>query len=459
MVRAANKDFTKGAVPAVVMRMALPMIAAQLVNVLYNIVDRVYIGHIADVGSLALTGVGLALPVITVISAFSGLFGQGGGPLCSIARGRGDKEGAARVMGNAFTMLLVSSIVLMVLGWAVMRPALMVLGASEDTIGYACDYLRVYLIGTPFVFLSMGMNVYINAQGFAGRGMLTILLGATANIVLDPLFIFTFGMGVKGAAWATVISQGLSAVWCLGFLFGRRATLELSRRTMALRWGIVRQMLSLGTTNFVMGVTNSAIQAVANYQLGLFGGDLYVGSLTVINALRTVFTETIHGFGAGLQPVIGYNYGAGAKKRVLECIRFSALVAICFSLVVWGAFMFIPEVLIRLVTPDQELIRVAIPAVRIYFCAFMFMSLQFVAQNTFQALGRARYAVCFSLLRKVVLVVPLTLILPHLWGLGANGVFWSEPISDLLGGGAAVTTMFLTVYRPIRRELKKETVQ
>ena len=454
-----TSDFTQGTVPAVVMRMALPLMAAQLVNVLYNIVDRIYIGHIAGVGSTALTGVGVALPVITIVSAFAGLFGEGGGPLCSIARGRGDREAASRVMGNAFTLLLLASAVLLAAARAAMEPVLLAFGASEETLGYAEQYLGLYLWGTPFVFIALGMNVYINAQGLASRGMVTVLLGAAANIVLDPLFIFTFGMGVRGAAVATVISQGLSAGWCLAVLRGRRAVLELSGRTMALRGRVVKGILSLGVTNFVMGVTNSLIQAVANRELGLYGGDLYVGAITVINSLRTVFNELIHGFGAGLQPVIGYNYGAGEKKRVLECVRFSTLGAVSFALAVWGVFMAVPEPLIRLFTPDDALVAVAVPAVRIYFCGFSFMSLQFVAQNTFQGLGRAKYAIFFSLLRKVVLVVPLMMLLPRLWGLGAYGVYWSEPVSDLLGGGAAFITMLLTVCRPIRRELREESPQ
>ena len=259
MAKAINKDFTQGSIPSVVMGMALPLMAAQMVNVLYNIVDRIYIGHIDGVGSLALTGVGLALPVITVISAFSGLFGQGGAPLCSIARGKGDTEEASHVMGNAFAMLLMASVVLMCAGWAVMRPALMLLGGSENTIEYGCSYLRIYLLGTPFVFCSLGMNAYINSQGFPKRGMLTVLLGAAANTILDPIFIFGFGMGVKGAAWATVIAQMLSAAWCLSFLFGKKTPLELSWRTMKLGKQRVSRMLSLGISNFIAGVSNSLV--------------------------------------------------------------------------------------------------------------------------------------------------------------------------------------------------------
>ena len=302
------------------------------------------------------------------------------------------------------------------------------------------------------------MNVYINAQGFATRGMLTVLLGAVSNIVLDPIFIFAFSMGVRGAALATVLSQALSAAWCFLFLRSDKTPLELSWRTMAPRKTIMGRILSLGVADFVMGATNSAIQTVANRQLGLYGGDLYVGAITVVNSLRTVFTEIIHGFGSGIQPVLAFNYGAGQKKRVLESIRFSLYGAAGFSLVVWAVFMLFPEPLIRIFTPDEALIRVSVRAVRIYFCGFVFMSLQFVAQNAFRSLGKAREAIFFSLLRKIVLVVPLMLLLPGVFGLGADGVYWSEPVSDLLGGGAAFTTLMLTVYRPLARECKEETL-
>ena len=460
-----QNDFSKGNIPAVVMRMALPLIAAQLVNVLYNVVDRIYIGHIPNVGSMALTGVGIALPVISILSAFAGLFGQGGAPLCSMARGRGNNDEASRVMGNAFSMLLVSSVALGLLTWAFLDPVITVFAAGKEASSYAREYLAVYLIGTTFSFVSLGMNVYINAQGFATRGMLTVLLGAAANIVLDPLFIFAyfmqifaFRMGVRGAAAATVLSQALSAAWCFLFLRSSKTPLELSWRTMAPRKKIMGRIMSLGVADFVMGATNSAIQTVANRQLGLYGGDLYVGAITVVNSLRTIFTEIIHGFGSGMPPLLAFTYRAGSKKRVLETIRFSTLGAAVFSLLVWAVFMLFPEPLIRIFTPDEALIAVAVRAVRIYFCGFVFMSLQFVAQNSFRSLGKARQAIFFSLLRKIVLVVPLMLLLPGVFGLGADGVYWSEPISDLLGGGAAFTTLMLTVYRPLAKELKEETL-
>jgi len=436
-------------------RMALPLIAAQLVNVLYNIVDRIYIGHIQGIGYMALTGVGIALPVITVVSAFAGLCGQGGAPLCSIARGRGDFEEASRVIGNALTLLLMAAVTVMTASLVFLKPILWAFGASEGTMPYAAGYLRIYLYGTPLVFISIGMNVYINAQGFATKGMLTVLIGAVANIILDPIFIFLFKMGVEGAALATVIAQGISAGWCLVFLI-RKAPLELSSRTMKLRRKTVKGILALGVADFIVGITNSAIQTVANKMLGIYGGDLYIGAATVLFSLRTIPMEIIRGMSAGFAPVMGFNYGAGLKARVLKSIRCSAVAGLVFSTMVWIVFMTLPEPLIRLFTTDEELIRVAIPAVRIYFCGFVFMTLQFIAQNCFRALGKARESTIFSLFRKIVLVVPLTLLLPGVFGMGVNGVYWSEPISDIVGGAASFTTVMLTVYRPMAKQLKAE---
>ena len=449
-------DFTQGSVPSVVMRMSIPLILAELVNVLYNIVDRIYIGHIPGTGAAALTGVGITLPVITIFSAFAGLFGQGGAPLFSIARGRGDTEEAGCIMGNALSLLLMSSVILMILLQLISRPLLLALGGGDNTIGYALAYLHVYLMGTPLVFITLGMNPYVNAQGFARRGMMTVMLGALTNIVLDPVFIFALGMGVRGAALATVLSQAVSALWCVSFLRGKKSVLPLRRQYMPLRRRVVARIVSMGVANFIAQGTNSMNQALANRQLSLFGGELFIGAMTIINALRTAIIEIIRGTGSGVQPVLGFNYGAGEKKRVLECIRFAVTVCVGVMLVAWIVFELVPAPFVRIFTNDEDLIAVAIPAVRIYFCGNCFMALQSVGQSIFQGLGRAKYAVTFSLLRKVVIVMPLMLILPRLWNLGAWGVFWSEPVSDLLGGGACFITMLLTVYRPIARELSEE---
>lgn len=449
-------DFTRGSIPSVVMGMALPLIAAQLVNVLYNIVDRIYIGHIPLIGARALTGVGVAMPVITILSAFAGLFGQGGAPLFSIARGRGETEEAQRIMGNSMTLLLSSSVVLAALLAVISRPVLMALGAGEGTIGYAMDYLLIYLTGTPLVFITLGMNPYVNAQGFARKGMMTVMLGAAANIVLDPLFIFVFHMGVRGAAVATVISQGVSALWCAGFLRSDRAVLPLRLRYMGLRARIVGRIVSMGVANFMAQGTNSIIQAVANRQLSLFGGELFIGAMTIITALRTAVFQVIHGLTAGMQPVIGYNYGAGEKKRVLDTIRFTTTASVGFMLLVWALLEAFPGVFVGIFTGERELTEVAVPALRIYYCGIFLMALQLVAQNIFQGLGKARHAVFFSLFRKVVIETPLMVLLPR-WGLGAHGVFWAEPVSDLVGGAAAFGTMLAAVYFPLKHQLQEES--
>ena len=450
-------DFTQGKIPSVIMGMAVPLIAAQLVNVLYNIVDRIYIGHIPVVGAHALTGVGVALPVITILSAFAGLFGQGGAPLFSIARGRGDAEQAGRIMGNSMTLLLLSSVTLAVLARLVSRPVLLSLGAGENTLPYALDYLHVYLLGTPLVFITLGMNSYVNAQGFARRGMMTVMLGAAANIVLDPLFIFVFGMGVRGAALATVLSQAVSASWCTLFLRSTRASIPLQARNMGLRADIVRRIVSMGVSNFMAQGTNSVIQAVGNRELALYGGELFIGAMTIINALRTAFFQVIMGVSAGMQPVIGYNYGADRRERVLECIRFTTAVGVGFMLATWLLLELVPTPFVRIFTDDPALVDIAVPAVRIYYCAIFFMSLQLVGQSVFTGLGRAKQAVFFSLFRKVVIEAPLMVLLPR-WGMGAAGVFWSEPVSDVVGGLAAFITMLITVYFPLRREIQKETL-
>ena len=447
-------DFTRGPVSGVILRMGLPMVAAQLVNVLYNIVDRIYIGHIPDIGAAALTGVGVAMPMITILSAFAGLFGSGGTPLFSIALGKGDREEAGSIMGNAATMLLIASAVLMGIFYAIAPGALPLLGATDNTLPYALEYLRMYLVGTPLVFATLGLNGYINAQGFARRGMFTVMLGAAANIVLDPVFIFGFRMGVRGAALATVLSQALSAVWCLSFLLGRRVTLPLGWGHMGLRWSIMKKILSMGIVDFVMAGTNSVVQGLANRQLGLYGGDLYVGSMTIISSLRTVYIEIVHGIGAGAKPVIGFNYGAGEKRRVRDGIRFNTLLLTGLALFFWIAFTVFARPVIRIFTTDEALIEVAVKAVRIFFVGNCFMALQSSAQSIFSGLGMARHALTFSLLRKVVIVVPLMLLFPRF--LGAYGVFWSEPVSDLLGGGASFTAMMLTVYRPLCREIEEE---
>ena len=445
-----RNDFSKGSIPKAIMNLALPMTAAQIVNVLYSVVDRIYLGRLPGTGSLALTGLGIALPVISILSAFANLCGMGGGPLCSIERGKGDHEEAERVMGNSFTLLMILGVLSMAVCFILKRPMLYLFGASDATFSYANEYLTVYLFGTLFVMISLGMNPFINSQGFGRVGMLTVVLGAVVNIVLDPIFIFALDMGVKGAALATVIAQGCSAVWVMKFLTGRQGILRLKRSNLRLELRRTGRIVALGLSGFFMSLTNSLVQIVCNKTLQIFGGDLYVGIMTVINSLREVFFMAVHGLNNGAQPVIGYNYGAGKYTRVRRAIRFTVGLTVGYSALVWVLMMTVPGPMISLFNSDAATVANGIPALRIYFCLFLFMSLQMAAQSVFVGLGRSKQAIFFSLLRKAIINAPLTVILPVL-GMGTNGVFAAEAVSQLVGGLACFTTMYFIAYRPMGR--------
>ena len=443
-------DFSQGPVWRRILDQAGPLIVAQLVHLLYNVVDRIYIGHMGDGSGLALTGVGLTFPIITLIMAFAALFGTGGVPLFSMARGAGDEAKAGRILGNSCTLQLISSAVLMAVGYLFMRPILFAFGASEDSFIYARAYLNVYLVGTVFSMLATGLNGYINAQGFPQIGMLSIVIGAAVNIALDPVFIFALRMGVTGAALATVISQALSALWVLRFLTGRQAIIPLRRENMALRGPVVRDIARLGTANFIMQGTTCLVQIACNATLQQFGGDVYVGVMTVVNSVREIFLLPINGVNSGGQPVISYNYGARRYDRVLSGIRFNTLIGTGYTLVAWLLVLLLPRLWFGIFSDDPAMTEAGVEALRIYFFGFMCMALQFAGQSTFTALGDARHAIIFSLLRKVVIVLPLTLLLPRL-GFGVRGVFLAEPVSNVVGSTACYLTMRLTQFRRIRR--------
>lgn len=444
-----KNDFSKGSVAKNIWSLAVPMTVAQLVNVLYSVVDRIYIGHLPDASTEALTGIGLALPVITMITAFSNLFGMGGAPLCSIARGAGDVKRAEKIMGNSFTLLLMTGVILMTFCYLTMRPMLYLFGASDQTYPYAQAYLSVYLTGTLFVMISLGMNNFINAQGFGKMGMLTVLIGAVLNIVLDPVFIFGFHMGVYGAAAATVISQGVSAAYVFWFLRGNHVLFRLNKKDMRLEGKLIREITGLGLSGFVMSVTNGSVQIVCNAMLSRYGGDLYVGVMTVINSVREIITMPVNGLTNGAQPVIGFNYGAGEYERVKKAIRFMGTSCIVFTCAVWAVLFAVPQFFIHLFNSEPELLEAGVGAFRIYFFGIFLMALQFTGQSTFVALGKSKQAVFFSLLRKAIIVIPLTICLPMIGGLGVNGVFLAEPVSNLIGGVACFVTMYVTVYRKL----------
>ncbi len=447
-----KNNFAEGSVARNIMGMAVPMTVAQILNLLYNLVDRIYIGHIPGADSLALTGVGLTFPIVSMISAFAGLFGMGGAPLCSIERGKGNLKQAGEIMQNAFQMLIGTGILITIAGYVTERPLLYALGGSDATYVYASAYLKIYLLGSLFVMIALGMNPFINAQGFGRMGMVTVALGALINLILDPLFIFGLQMGVRGAALATIIAQFLSAVWVLRFLTGNRPSLRLKLCLKKPDWRLVGQIAALGISNFIMNFTNSVVQIVCNRQLQYYGGDLYVGVMTVLNSVRELLTMVVLGVANGAQPVISFNYGAGRKDRVREGIRFMTAVSIVYTCAAWMVTLAFPEVCIRMFHSEAELLRAGVPAMHIYFFGFCFMALQFSGQTTFQALGEAKYAITFSLFRKIVIVVPLTLLLPLIPKIGLNGVFLAEPISNLVGGCACFCTMMAVIWKGKLRE-------
>ena len=442
-------DFSRGPVWKNIMAQAVPLTVAQLVHLLYNVVDRIYIGHMPGDGSMALTGIGLTFPVVTLIMAFAALFGIGGLPLFSIERGAGHPEKAARIMGNSFSLLLISSAALTVLGYVFCRPVLFAFGASLDSYVYAKEYLNIYLIGTIFQMATTGMNGYINAQGFPKKGMGSIIIGAVSNIILDPIFIFLLKMGVAGAATASVISQLISAVWVLHFLTGKRVLIRLTKDNMPLEKATVLRIMKLGTASFIMQGTNCAVQVACNSMLQLYGGDIFVGIMTIVNSVREIFMLPVSGITGGTQPVLSFNYGAKEYDRVKEGIRFSTIIGAVYTLLAWSLVHFFPGVWFGIFSSDQALAVQGTGMLRIYFFGFIFMAFQFAGQTTFQALGDAKHAIFFSLLRKIIIVVPLTLILPAV-GFGVRGVFLAEPISNVIGGLACYTTMRLTAYRKLK---------
>lgn len=448
-------DFSSGSVYKNIMEVAVPMTFAQLLNLLYNIVDRMYIGRIPEVGTLALTGVGVCFPIITLITAFTFLFGNGGAPLCAMERGRGNEEEAEKLMGNTFSMLILTGALLMAVGFLFYRPILYAFGASDITFPYTGAYIRIYLLGTLFVMISLGMNPFINSQGFGNMGMLTVLIGAVLNILLDPLFIFGFHMGVQGAALATILSQMCSAVWVLRFLTGRRAVLCLKKEAMHVSWKRVKSIMGLGVSGFIMAFTNSLVQVVCNATLQVYGGDLYVGIMTVLNSVREIFSMPVMGLSNGASPVMSFNYGAKAYDRVKKAIGFVTVICVGYTLLAWGILKIVPEFFIRIFNDEPALIAEGVPALHIYFFGFCFMALQFTGQSVFVALGKAKKATFFSIFRKAIIVVPLTVLLPKLGGLGVDGVFWAEPVSNVIGGCASFFTMLLTVL-PELKERKND---
>lgn len=449
---AVNTDFSQGPMWKNIMSQAIPLTIAQAVQLLYNVVDRIYLGHLPGASSLALTGVGLIFPIVALVTAFCNLFASGGAPLFAMARGAGNQERAGKIMNNTFAMLILTAAVLTVAGYRFRKPVLYLFGASDATYAYANAYLTIYLAGTMFSMISTGMNGFINAQGFARTGMLTVVLGASLNVVLDPIFIFGLNMGVRGAALATVISQFVSSLWVLRFLTGKQALLKLNVGQMRPDFPLLKEITALGVSGFIMQGTNCLVQVTCNATLRSYGGDLYIGIMTVINSVREIFTLVVNGLTQGARPVLSFNYGAKEYKRVRSGILFTSVSGMVFTTICWALVLAMPRFLLSLFTNDMELVNTGIKAMQIYFFGFFFMSMQFAGQTTFVSLGKSRQAVFFSLLRKAFIVFPLTLLLPRLFGLGVYGVFLAEPISNLLGGAACFITMMSTVWPQLKWE-------
>nr|WP_129734091.1 MATE family efflux transporter [Parabacteroides goldsteinii] len=410
-----------------VFRMALPAVIAQMVNLLYNIVDRIYIGHIPGIGTPALAGIGVAGSIIILISAFSAIVAGGGAPLAAIALGQGNRQQAGRILGNGFVLLLLFTVLTSALAYIFMEPILLFTGASEQTLGYATDYLSIYLIGTLFVEISVGLNTFINTQGRPAIAMWSVVIGAILNILLDPLFIFVFDMGVKGAALATIISQAATAIWVLSFLTSSRASLRLEVSYMKPDKKVVGAILALGASPFIMASTESLVGFVLNGTLKTFG-DIYVSALTVMQSAMLFVSVPLTGFALGFVPIVSYNYGHGNKKRVKECFRIAMTFMFLFNLILMLLMILFPSVIASAFTSDQELIQTVTEVMPVFLAGMTIFGLQRACQNMFVALGQAKISIFIALLRKVFLLVPLALILPRFMGM--IGVYSAEAISD-----------------------------
>ena len=444
-----DRDFLgKEPLGKLLLRLAVPTVAAQLINMLYNIVDRIYIGHIPEVGALALTGVGVCMPLILIVSAFAALVGNGGAPRASISMGRGDKESAEKILGTCFAMQIVISVILTAVLLIWNKDFLLAFGASENTVEYGTSYMNIYSIGTVFVQLTLGMNAFITAQGFAKTGMLSVLIGAVANIILDPIFIFGFHMGVRGAAMATILSQALSCIWVLAFLFGKKTTLRIRWKNVNLKPDMVLPTLALGSSVFVMQSSESIISICFNSSLLKYGGDVAVGAMTILTSVMQFAMLPLQGLGQGAQPIISYNYGARNKERVRRAFYLLLKASMAYAAVLWGAVMLFPKLFAGMFTSDTVLLEFTGTALRVYLAAMFIFGLQLACQMTFMSLGNAKASILVAVMRKFVLLIPLIYIVPAILRNNQTmAVYLAEPIADIL---AVCFTIVL-----FRREFKK----
>ena len=429
-----NKDFL-GTEPVgrLLLKLALPTVTAQVINMLYNIVDRIYIGHIPDVGDVALTGVGVCMPLIMIVTAFAAFAGFGGAPRASIFMGKGDNDSAEKTLGNCFVVQILISVALTAVLLVWNRDFLMAFGASENTIQYGVDYMNIYAIGTIFVQLTLGMNAFITAQGFAKTGMLSVLIGAVANIILDPIFIFGFGLGVKGAALATVLSQAASCTWVLLFLFGKKTVLKIRSGYLLLRAKILFPSLALGLSTFIMQASESVISICFNRSLQNYGGDIAVGAMTILTSVMQFAMLPLQGLGQGAQPIISYNYGAGNADRVRSAYKLLLKANLCYSTLLWLCVMLFPQIFAGMFTNEEALLEFTKPALRIYMACMLLFGIQMACQMTFTSLGNAKASILVAVMRKFILLIPLIYILPLVFtGDQTTAVYMAEPIADFL---------------------------
>ena len=446
-------DFENGTVTGNILEAALPMLVAQILNLLYNIVDRIYIARIAEVGTAALGAVGLCFPLIVIITAFANLFGNGGAPLFAIQRGQKDERKAVAIMDTSFTMVCASAIVLMVIGFLFARPILILFGASDNSLVYALPYMMIYLLGTLPSMVAVGMNPFINAQGYSLIGMCSVAVGAGANLLLDPLFIFGLGFGVRGAAIATVLSQCLSAIFVFYFLT-KKSELKvrlLKKNEIAACMGYAKNIISLGMAGFIMQLTNSLVTICCNNVLSVTGGDIYISVMTIVSSVRQLVETPIHAMSEGSSPILSYNYGARRPIRVRKAGMVMGAMILAYSAVIWSIIILEPRPLIRIFSSDAQLTKDAVPALNQYFAAFIFMDLQYMGQTVFKSLNKKKQAIFFSLLRKVFIVVPLTYLMPYALHMGTDGVFLAEPVSNVIGGTLCFATMLITVLPELKR--------
>lgn len=448
-------DLGKEPIGRLLLVLAIPTIASQVINALYNMVDRMYIGHIPEIGAAALTGVGVSFPIIMIVSAFAALVGMGGAPQASIAMGRKDHDKAEKILGNCFTSLAVVAVILTIIVLVFKTPLLYLFGASSNTISYAEDYIEIYAVGTIFVQMTLGLNMFISAQGFSMISMLTVVIGAVTNIILDPVFIFGFHMGVQGAAVATVLSQALSAVWAVKFLTGKSTVLHLKKKYMKIEWKVMAPCVALGVAPFIMQSTESVLVLCFNSSLLKYGGDMAVGAMTILSSIMQFAMLPLQGLTQGGQPIISYNYGARNVERVKKGFKLLLIACLCYSTLMWAAAQLVPQLLVMIFTNDPQLMKLAVWALRIYMAGVLLMGAQVACQQTFIAFGNAKISTFLAIFRKIIVLIPMIYILPVFMKDKVLGVFMAEPIADTI---AVCTTcvMFFISFKKLIKKMKKE---